>query len=47
VVFVDSNYEGSDSDMPEDIWRAICDRVYAEFGERNPEHVTVRLTNLE
>lgn len=54
VVLVDSGYEGDASDMPEDIWRAICDAVYAAYsgygGEdialANNSHVTVRLTNL-
>ena len=51
VVLVDSGYEGDSSDMPRDVWRAICDAVYARYGgERIPgakdSHVTVRLTNL-
>lgn len=51
IVLVDSNYEGDSSDMPEDVWRAICDAAYAVCG--GPElprsldsHVVVRLTNL-
>lgn len=51
VVLVDANHEGDSSDMPEDIWKAICDLAYAEFG--GPEaprsldsHIHVRLTNL-
>ncbi len=51
VVLVDSNYEGDSSDMPEDIWNAICDAAYEEYG--GPEsprslgsHIVVRLTNL-
>ncbi len=52
VVLVDSNYEGDSSDMPEDVWRAICDLVYDQVGsERLPRsldtQVHVRLTNLE
>lgn len=54
LVLVDSNHEGDSSDMPEDIWRAICDTVYKTFcdGEPNlwllpePAPVVVRLTNL-
>ena len=51
VVLVDSNYEGDSSDMPEDIWNAICDAAYGVYG--GPEsprslgsHIVVRLTNL-
>jgi hypothetical protein len=51
TVLVDSHYEGDCSDMPEDVWKAICDLAYAEFG--GPEaprslgsHIHVRLTNL-
>jgi len=51
VVLVDSGYEGDASNMPEDIWRAICDAAYAAYGgetipQANNSHVTVRLTNL-
>jgi hypothetical protein len=50
VVLVDSNYEGSDSEMPRDIWETICDAVYDEFGGHKlpglTSHVHVRLTNL-
>lgn len=51
VVLVDANYAGDSADMPDDIWRAICDAVYAEYGgetipQANNSHVTVRLTNL-
>lgn len=52
IVLVDANYEGDSSDMPEDIWRAICDLAYSEYG--GPElplaqgsHVRVQLTNLD
>lgn len=52
VVLVDSNYEGDASDMPEDVWRAICDAAYAAYGgpdapARLGSHIHVRLTNLE
>lgn len=51
IVLVDAGYEGDSSDMPEDIWDAICDEVYKLFGgEKIPaakgNHVHVRLTNL-
>jgi hypothetical protein len=54
-VLVDSEREGPESDMPEDVWNAICDLVYAECGEPGAidrissalgSHVVVRLTNL-
>ena len=48
-VLVDTDYEGSDSDMPEDIWRAICDAVYQVYGSDLAgcgTQVTVRLTSL-
>lgn len=51
VVLVDSHYEGDCSDMPEDIWKSICDLAYSIYG--GPEaprslgsHIHVRLTNL-
>jgi hypothetical protein len=53
MVLVDSNYEGSDSDMPEDIWHTICDLAYATYCEGQDtlprlleSPITVRLTNL-
>ena len=53
VVHVDSNYEGDSSDMPGDIWKAICDEAYRAHCGGRPElppglrsHITVRLTNL-
>ncbi len=46
IVLVDSNKEGTDPEMPSDIWDAICEAVYAKFGGNSNEHVTVRLTNL-
>lgn len=51
VVLVDSDHEGDGSNMPADIWDAICEAAYAEYGgPRIPQaggsHVTVRLTNL-
>lgn len=51
VVLVDSGYEGDSSDMPHDVWQAICDLVYREYGgetipHANAAHVHVRLTNL-
>lgn len=51
-VLVDSNYEGDASDMPEDIWRSICDLAYGQYCNGKPElsllhsHIVVRLTNL-
>lgn len=51
-VLVDSNYEGDSSDMPQDIWRAVCDLAYAKYCNGKPElsllhsHIVVRLTNL-
>ena len=52
VVIVDSHYEGTDSDMPEDVWRAICDAVYDRYGGPDLRlagdcAVHVRLTNLQ
>lgn len=51
VVLVDSNYEGDASDMPEDIWKAICDAAYGVYGGPDApgslgSHIHVRLTNL-
>jgi hypothetical protein len=52
-VLIDSTYEGDSSDMPEDIWKSLCDLAYREFcgGEpdisRYPSQIVVRLTNLE
>jgi hypothetical protein len=51
TVLVDSNYDGDCSDMPEDVWKAICDLAYAEFGGPDApsslgSHINVRLTNL-
>lgn len=51
LVLVDSNHQGDCSDMPEDIWNAICDLAYAQYGgpdaPRNLDgHIHVRLTNL-
>lgn len=53
-VLVDSDYEGPESDMPEDVWKAICDAAYAEYApgsQELPRHleaaIVVRLTNLE
>lgn len=51
IVLVDSNYEGDSSDMPEDVWKAICDAAYAVYGgpaspARLGSHIAVRLTNL-
>lgn len=51
VVLVDSSYEGDSSDMPDDIWRAICEATYGVYGGAElplakGSHVTVRLTNL-
>ena len=52
-VLVDSHYEGDSSDMPEDIWRALCDAVYEAYSNGDPElpnrldhTVVVRITNL-
>lgn len=52
-VLVDGGYEGDASDMPRDVWEAICDAVYDAFCGGRPElpgwmetHVVVRLTNL-
>lgn len=52
IVLVDRYYEGSASDMPEDIWIAICDVVYRDFGGKElasspNSHVYVHLTNFE
>lgn len=51
IVLVDANYDGDSSDMPEDVWKAICEAVYAEYGgpdipQANRYAVAVRLTNL-
>jgi len=51
VVLVDSNYEGDSSDMPEDVWKAICDAAYEIYGGPDSprslgSHIAVRLTNL-
>jgi len=51
IVLVAENYDGDSSDMPEDIWKIICDEVYDRFGgpsltSANGMSVTVRLTNL-
>ena len=51
IVLVAENYDGDSSDMPEDIWKIICDEVYDRFGGPDLNHangmsVTVRLTNL-
>lgn len=51
TVLVDSNYEGDCSDMPEDVWKAICDAAYAAYGgptapRSHGSHIHVRLTNL-
>lgn len=51
-VLIDSNYEGDSSNMPEDIWRSLCDLAYAEFCGGKPDvsrygsHIVVRITNL-
>jgi hypothetical protein len=49
------NGEGSNSDMPEDIWECILLTLRARFGEEGQlippvcreRHIAVRLTNLE
>lgn len=51
IVLVDASHEGDSSDMPEDIWRAICDAAYSVYGgplapARLGAHIAVRLTNL-
>ena len=51
IVLVDANYEGDSSDMPEDVWRAICDLAYSEYGgpelpQAHGAHVRVQLTNV-
>lgn len=51
AVLVDSNYEGDSSDMPDDVWKAICDAAYAMYGgpaapRDHGSHIHVRLTNL-
>lgn len=49
------NGEGSESDMPEDIWTAILDTLKSQFGEEGEGipaqfrnmHMAVRITNLD
>lgn len=54
-VLIDSGREGPESEMPADIWKALCDLVYRECGAPGrtdrlapglESHVVVRLTNL-
>ena len=49
-VLVDANYEGTESDMPEDIWNAICDEVYKVFPDvmtgKHKQHACVQLVNI-
>ena len=52
IVLVAEHYDGDSSDMPADIWRLICEEVYARNGGPDlsltkGESVTVRLTNLD
>jgi hypothetical protein len=54
MLLVDSNYEGDSADMPEDVWKAVCDLAYGEYCGGAPtlpatitSHITVRLTNIE
>lgn len=50
VVLVDPslNGEGSDSEMPQECWDEIIHACRCEFTVRRcPEHIMVRLTNLE
>lgn len=51
IVLIDSHYDGSASSMPEDIWKALCDIAYSQYGgpDLSQAHgytVHVRLTNL-
>jgi hypothetical protein len=53
-VLVDSEYEGDSSEMPEDIWKALCDAAYEAhcYGRPNlhpftTSHIVVRITNLD
>lgn len=52
IVLVDAYYEGDSSNMPDDIWRAICDAAYAVYGGESLSlsrqcHVHVRLNNFD
>lgn len=51
IVLIDADYEGDSSDMPEDIWKAVCDLAYEQYGgPASPlslgATIHVRLTNL-
>ncbi len=52
-VLIDSNFEGDCSDMPEDIWRELCQLAYDTYcdgGESLPRNllspIVVRITSL-
>ena len=53
-VLVDSAYEGVGSEMPEDVWKAVCDAAYEAHCYGRPSlppfttsHIVVRITNLD